>query len=210
MENDKRVRVRFAPSPTGGLHLGGMRTVLFNYLFAKHNGGDFILRIEDTDQNRFVPGAEEYIFECLNWCGFHPDESSTHGGAYGPYRQSERKHLYKQYAEQLVKNGYAYYAFDTPHELEEMRIKFKTEQNPSPQYDQVLREKMKNSLTLEDDEVRRFLSEGLPYVIRIKMPVNEDVQFTDMICGEVIFHSSQTDDKVLLKADGMPTYHLAV
>jgi len=210
MINDKRVRVRFAPSPTGGLHLGGMRTVLFNYLFAKHNSGDFILRIEDTDQSRFVPGAEEYIFECLNWCGLNPDESPVHGGPYGPYRQSERRHLYKQYAEQLVKDGHAYYAFDTPQELEEMRSKFKTEQNPSPQYDHSLREKMKNSLTLRNDEVRRFLSEGLPYVIRIKMPVNEDVQFTDMIRGEVTFHSSQVDDKVLLKADEMPTYHLAV
>ncbi|HEY6977064.1 MAG TPA: glutamate--tRNA ligase, partial [Chitinophagaceae bacterium] len=210
MINDKRVRVRFAPSPTGGLHLGGMRTVLFNYLFAKHNEGDFILRIEDTDQTRLVPGAEEYIFECLNWCGLHPDESPARGGSYGPYRQSDRKHLYKQYAEQLVKDGHAYYAFDTPRELEEMRSKFKTEQNPSPQYDHSLRGKMKNSLTLADDEVKRFLSEGLPYVIRIKMPVDEDVHFTDMIRGEVTFHSSQVDDKVLLKADGMPTYHLAV
>jgi glutamyl-tRNA synthetase len=210
MTNDKRVRVRFAPSPTGGLHLGGVRTVLFNYLFAKHHGGDFILRIEDTDQTRFVPGAEEYIFECLNWCSLHPDESPVHGGSYGPYRQSERKHLYKQYAEQLVKDGHAYYAFDTPQELEEMRSKFKTQQNPSPQYDHSLREEMKNSLSLSDDEVRRFLSDGLPHVIRIKMPLNEDVQFTDMIRGEVTFHSSQVDDKVLLKADGMPTYHLAV
>lgn len=210
MINNKKVRVRFAPSPTGGLHLGGVRTVLFNYLFAKHNGGDFILRIEDTDQNRFVPGAEEYISECLNWCGLIPDESPIHGGSYGPYRQSERKQLYKQYAEQLVKNGNAYYAFDTPQELEEMRRKFKTEQNPSPQYDYALREKMKNSLTLSEDEVNRFLSEGLPHVVRIKMPVNEEVQFTDMIRSEVTFHSSQVDDKVLLKADGMPTYHLAV
>jgi glutamyl-tRNA synthetase len=210
MANDKKVRVRFAPSPTGGLHLGGVRTALFNYLFAKHNGGDFVLRIEDTDQNRFVPGAGEYIFECLNWCGLHPDESPVHGGSYGPYRQSERKHLYKQYAEQLVKNGYAYYAFDTPQELEEMRSKFKTEQNPAPQYDYILREKMKNSLTLGDDEVRRFLSEAMQHVIRIKMPVNEEVKFTDIIRGEVTFHSSQVDDKVLLKADGMPTYHLAV
>src|SRR3954471_4812134 len=180
MINDKRVRVRFAPSPTGGLHLGGMRTVLFNYLFAKHNGGDFILRIEDTDQSRFVPGAEEYIFECLNWCGLLPDESPAHGGSYGPYRQSERKHLYKQYAEQLVKDGHAYYAFDTPQELDEMRLKFKTQQNPSPQYDHSVREKMKNSLTLGDDDVKRFLSEGVSHVIRVKMPVDEDVQFTDM------------------------------
>ncbi|HXL56968.1 MAG TPA: glutamate--tRNA ligase, partial [Chitinophagaceae bacterium] len=210
MTNDKKIRVRFAPSPTGGLHIGGVRTALFNYLFAKHNGGDFILRIEDTDQNRFVPGAEEYIFETLRWCGLESDESTIHGGNFGPYRQSERKETYKQYAEQLVKNGHAYYAFDTTGELEEMRIKFKTEQNPSPQYDHTLREKMKNSLTLGEDEVKRFLSKGLPHVIRIKMPVNEEVKFTDMLRGEVTFHSAQVDDKVLLKADGMPTYHLAV
>lgn len=207
---DKRVRVRFAPSPTGGLHLGGVRTVLFNYLFAKHNNGDFILRIEDTDQNRFVPGAEEYIFECLDWCGLTPDESPLHGGPHAPYRQSERKEIYKQYAEQLVKDGYAYYAFDTPAELEEMRTKFKTAENPSPQYNAAIREQMRNSLTLGDDEVTRLMSEEVPYVIRIKMPQNEEVKFMDMIRGEVSFNSSQVDDKVLLKADGMPTYHLAV
>jgi len=210
MNNDKKIRVRFAPSPTGGLHLGGVRTVLFNYLFAKHHGGDFILRIEDTDQTRFVPGAEEYIFECLQWCGLVPDESAIHGGPYAPYRQSERKASYKEYAERLVKEGYAYYAFDTPEELDEMRIKFKTEENPSPQYNHTLREKMRNSLTLGIDEVTRFLNEGLPYVIRIKMPQHEEVKFTDMIRGEVTFDASKSDDKVLLKADGMPTYHLAV
>jgi len=210
MSNDKKVRVRFAPSPTGGLHLGGVRTVLFNYLFAKHCGGDFILRIEDTDQTRFVPGAEEYIFECLKWCGLIPDESAIHGGPYAPYRQSERKALYKEYAEKLVKEGYAYYAFDTPEELDEMRIKFKTDENPSPQYNHTLREKMRNSLTLGIDEVTRLLSEGMPYVIRIKMPQHEEVRFTDMIRGEVTFDASKSDDKVLLKADGMPTYHLAV
>ena len=210
MSNDKKVRVRFAPSPTGGLHLGGVRTVLFNYLFAKHYGGDFILRIEDTDQTRFVPGAEEYIFECLKWCGLVPDESPLHGGPYAPYRQSERKALYKEYAEKLVNEGYAYYAFDTPEELDEMRIKFKTEENPSPQYNHILREKMRNSLTLGIDEVTRLMSEGLPYVIRIKMPQHEEVSFTDMIRGEVTFDASKSDDKILLKADGMPTYHLAV
>ena len=139
----KKVRVRFAPSPTGGLHLGGVRTVLYNYLFAKRNGGEFVLRIEDTDQTRYVPGAEEYIFNCLKWTGLEPDESPVHGGAYGPYRQSERKEMYRQYAEQLVKDGHAYYAFDTPEELEKMRHDFKTEQNPSPQYDHTLRMKMK-------------------------------------------------------------------
>lgn len=207
---NKKVRVRFAPSPTGGLHLGGVRTVLFNYLFAKKHGGDFILRIEDTDQTRFVPGAEEYIFQTLEWCGLIPDESPKHGGPHAPYRQSERKDIYKQYAEQLVKAGYAYYAFDTPEELEAMRNDFKTAENPSPQYNQFIREKMRNSLTLGDDEVTRLISEGMPYVIRIKMPAGETVSFTDMIRGEVSFQTDQVDDKVLLKADGMPTYHLAV
>src|SRR5215831_5271511 len=175
MTNDKKVRVRFAPSPTGGLHLGGVRTVLFNYLFAKHNDGDFILRIEDTDQSRYVPGAEEYIYETLKWCGLQPDESPIHEGEYGPYRQSERKSLYRDYAEQLVKHGNAYYAFDSPLDLEEMRLKYKTEQNPSPQYDHVHREKMQNSLTLSENEVQRFLEEGVPYVIRIKIPMNEEI-----------------------------------
>ncbi len=207
---DKKVRVRFAPSPTGGLHLGGVRTVLFNYLFAKKHGGDFILRIEDTDQSRFVPGAEEYIFNTLTWCGLTPDESPVHGGPYAPYRQSERKATYKQYAEQLVKAGNAYYAFDTPEELEQMRVQYKTEENPSPQYNHALRTKMRNSLTLSADEVAELLAAGTPHVVRIKMPLDETVSFTDMIRGEVSFHTSQVDDKVLLKADGMPTYHLAV
>ena len=197
----QKVRVRFAPSPTGGLHLGGVRTVLFNYLFAKHNGGDFIVRIEDTDQTRFVEGAEDYIFETLRWCGLEPDESVRHGGPYGPYRQSERKEMYKQYAEKLVKEGKAYYAFDTPQELDEMRNKFKTDVNPSPQYNFLLREQMRNSLTMGEDEVRRLISEGVPYVIRIKIPQNEEVTFTDMIRGEVSFNTSLVDDKVLLKAD---------
>lgn len=202
---NKKVRVRFAPSPTGGLHIGGMRTVLFNYLFAKHHNGDFILRIEDTDQNRFVPGAEEYIFECLKWCGLEPDESVLHGGGYAPYRQSERKELYKQYAEQLVKEGKAYYAFDTPAELEEKR---KTV--PNFQYNQASRSEMKNSLTLDESAVQKLLAENFPHVIRIKMPHDETIGFVDMIRGAVNFNTSQVDDKVLLKADGMPTYHLAV
>ena len=206
----KKVRVRFAPSPTGGLHLGGVRTVLYNYLFAKKQGGDFILRIEDTDQSRFVPGAEEYIFETLRWCGLEPDESVQHGGAYGPYRQSERKATYRPWAEQLVKNGYAYYAFDTPEELEKMRKDFKTEQQPSPQYDHTLRMKMRNSLTLPAETVTALLEAGTPHVIRIRMPENETVRFTDMIRGEVSFDAGTVDDKVLIKADGMPTYHLAV
>jgi len=206
----KKVRVRFAPSPTGGLHLGGVRTVLYNYLFAKRNGGEFVLRIEDTDQTRYVPGAEEYIFNCLKWTGLEPDESPVHGGAYGPYRQSERKEMYRQYAEQLVKDGHAYYAFDTPEELEKMRHDFKTEQNPSPQYDHTLRMKMRNSLSLSDEDVNKLLSAGTRHVIRIKLPEKETVSFKDMIRGEVTFDTSVVDDKVLLKADGMPTYHLAV
>jgi glutamyl-tRNA synthetase len=207
---EKKVRVRFAPSPTGGLHLGGVRTVLYNYLFARKHGGEFILRIEDTDQTRYVPGAEEYIQECLAWCGLVPDESPLHGGNYGPYRQSERKEMYRQYAEQLVRQGHAYYAFDTPEELDEMRVKFKTDINPSPQYNHAIREQMRNSITLPADEVQSLLAQGTPHVIRIKMPDDESITFTDMIRGEVSFISSQTDDKVLLKGDGMPTYHLAV
>ncbi|MEY3738854.1 MAG: hypothetical protein RL544_1632, partial [Bacteroidota bacterium] len=207
---NKRVRVRFAPSPTGGLHLGGVRTVLFNYLFAKKHGGDFILRIEDTDQSRFVPGAEEYILQTLNWCGLTPDESPVAGGPYAPYKQSERKAMYKQYAEQLIDAGYAYYAFDTPIEIEAMRTNFKTPENPSPQYNQSIRTKMRNSLTLSKEEVDELLAANTPHVVRIKMPDNEDVSFTDIIRGEVSFNTSQVDDKVLLKADGMPTYHLAV
>ncbi len=206
----KKVRVRFAPSPTGGLHLGGVRTVLYNYLFAKKHGGDFLVRIEDTDQSRYVAGAEEYIFDTLKWCGLEPDESVQHGGNYGPYRQSERKESYRQYAEQLVKDGYAYYAFDTPEELEKMRQDFKTDNNPSPQYDHTIRMKMRNSLTLSADETQKLLAEGTRHVIRIKMPEHETVSFTDMIRGEVKFETSLVDDKVLLKADGMPTYHLAV
>jgi len=206
----KKVRVRFAPSPTGGLHLGGVRTVLYNYLFARKHGGDFLVRIEDTDQSRYVPGAEEYIFDTLKWCGLEPDESVQHGGNYGPYRQSERKENYRQYAEQLVKDGHAYYAFDTPDDLEKMRHDFRTEQNPSPQYDHSIRMKMRSSLTLSQEETQKLLAEGTKHVIRIKMPEHEIVSFTDMIRGEVSFETSLVDDKVLLKADGMPTYHLAV
>ena len=205
-----KVRVRFAPSPTGGLHLGGVRTVLYNYLFAKQQGGDFVVRIEDTDQTRFVEGAEDYIFNCLKWCGIEPNESPLHGGPFAPYRQSERKELYRKFAEQLINDGFAYYAFDTPEELEKMRHDFKTTENPSPQYDGNVRMKMKNSLTLLADEVKKLLEEGTRHVIRIKMPANEIISFTDMIHHEVSFDSSLVDDKVLLKADGMPTYHLAV
>ncbi|HVF97843.1 MAG TPA: glutamate--tRNA ligase [Flavisolibacter sp.] len=206
----KKIRVRFAPSPTGGLHLGGVRTVLYSYLFAKKNGGDFIVRIEDTDQNRYVPGAEEYIFETLRWCGLQPDESTQHGGAFGPYRQSERKESYRKYAEELVQKGNAYYAFDTAEELDAMRAKLRTAENPSPQYDKTVRMQMRNSLVLSGEEVSVLLQQNTPHVIRIKLPEGETVSFTDMIRGEVAFDTSTVDDKVLLKADGMPTYHLAV
>lgn len=206
----KKVRVRFAPSPTGGLHLGGVRTVLYNYLFAKQHGGDFILRIEDTDQSRYVDGAEEYIYDCLEWCGLIPDESPKHGGKFGPYRQSERKSIYRQYAEQLVSTGHAYYAFDTTDELEKMRNNLKSEENPSPQYDLSVRMNMRNSLVISAAETKHLLDTHTAHVIRIKMPEHETVSLTDMIRGEVHFDSSLIDDKVLLKADGMPTYHLAV
>jgi len=208
--DQNKIRVRFAPSPTGGLHLGGVRTVLYNYLFAKKHGGSFILRIEDTDQTRFVEGAEQYIYDCLEWSGLQPDESPLHGGAFGPYRQSERKSLYRKYAEQLIASGDAYYAFDTPAELDLMRQENKTAENPSPQYDRNVRMSMKNSLTLSADEVTRLINDGTPYVVRIHMPDGKTIRFKDMIHGEVSFESSLVDDKVLLKADGMPTYHLAV
>jgi len=206
----KKVRVRFAPSPTGGLHLGGVRTVLFNYLFARANGGDFVLRIEDTDQTRFVAGAEQYIMDCLKWCGLNPDESPEKGGPYAPYRQSERKPLYAEYAEKLVAAGHAYYAFDTPADLERMRAEFKKDDNTNPQYDRNTRGLMRNSLTLSQDETDHLLAAGTPYVIRIKVPESTTIHLTDMIRGEITFDSNLVDDKVLLKADGMPTYHLAV
>ena len=202
---DSKVRVRFAPSPTGGLHIGGVRTVLFNYLFAKHHGGEFILRIEDTDQSRFVPGAEQYILDTLAWCGLSPDESPAVGGDYAPYRQSERKHLYKKYADQLIADGYAYYAFDTPSDLENKRNEI-----PNFQYNKAHRKEMKNSISLSENEVNDLLKNNTPYVVRIIMPEQETLSFNDLIRGEVSFDTSTVDDKVLLKADGMPTYHLAV
>jgi len=202
---NKEVRVRFAPSPTGGLHLGGVRTALFNYLFAKKHHGTFILRVEDTDQTRFVEGAEEYIVNCLEWCGISPDESPQKPGAFGPYRQSERKPSYRQYAEQLIASGYAYYAFDTPEELTAKRA-----EEPNFLYGQKSRMQMRNSLTLTQSEVSELLAQHTPHVIRIKMPADEQVTFTDMIRGVVSFDTNLVDDKVLLKADGMPTYHLAV
>lgn len=209
MEN-RRVRVRFAPSPTGPLHMGGVRTALYNYLFAKKHGGDFILRIEDTDQTRFVPGAEQYIIESLKWCKIEPNEGVGFGdGPHAPYRQSERKPMYRQYAEQLVASGKAYYAFDTAEELEEMRKRLEAAGSKSPSYNAITRQNMKNSLTLPEDEVKKRLEAGEPYVIRMKIPRNEEIRFEDIIRGWVVVNTSEMDDKVLFKSDGMPTYHLA-
>ena len=201
----ENVRVRFAPSPTGPLHLGGVRTALYNFLFAKKHEGNFILRIEDTDQNRFVPGAEEYIHEALAWCGIKFDEGPKAGGEFGPYKQSERKEIYRQYAEQLIESGNAYYAFDTPEELEEMRKK----SNGTFQYDSKTRMQLNNSLSLSNDIVQQKINSGTHYVIRFKTPENESISFLDLVHGEIAVDSSQIDDKVLFKSDGMPTYHLA-
>ena len=206
--SDRPVRVRFAPSPTGPLHIGGVRTALYNYLFAKKNKGTFILRIEDTDQKRFVEGAEAYINQSLDWLGIHVDEGVVQGGPLGPYKQSERMDKYAAYAKQLVNDGYAYYAFDTPEELNEMRSKLEAS-NMSAKYDSTSRMSMKNSLTLSEDEVNERLERGDNYIIRIKLPRNEEIRFHDVIRGWIVFNSSQLDDKVLLKEDGLPTYHLA-
>ena len=191
--------------------MGGVRTALFNYLFARKNGGDFLLRIEDTDQNRYVPGAEEYIIEALKWCGIQIDEGVSAGGPHAPYRQSERKEsgVYASYAEKLVASGHAYYAFDTAAELEEMRNRLIAEGNVAPQYNHAVRETMQNSLNLSAEEVNKRIHNGMPYVIRLKVPAGESITFQDLIRGEVTVSSSLVDDKVLLKSDGMPTYHLA-
>lgn len=204
-----KVRVRFAPSPTGPLHMGGVRTALYNYLFAKKHGGDFLLRLEDTDQTRFVPGAEQYILDALKWCKIEVDEGLGKDGDLGPYRQSERKPMYRQYADLLLKKGHAYYAFDTPEELEQMRERMKNAGVPSPQYNAVVRESMQNSLSLSEDELKERIDRGDKYVIRIKMPRNEEVKIQDNIRGWVVVNTTNLDDKVIFKSDGMPTYHLA-
>jgi glutamyl-tRNA synthetase len=205
----KRVRTRFAPSPTGPLHIGGVRTALYCYLFAKKNNGDFVLRIEDTDQKRYVKGAEDYVIESLNWCGISPDEGIELGGDFGPYRQSDRKAMYQQYAQRLIDSGHAYYAFDTPEELEQMREKLKNAGVAARQYNAITRSTMKNSLSLSTDEVKQRLDSGDKYVIRLKVPGNEEIRFEDLVRGWVVVHSSNIDDKVIFKGDGMPTYHLA-
>ena len=204
-----RVRVRFAPSPTGPLHMGGVRTALYNYLFAKKHGGDFIIRIEDTDQTRYVPGAEQYILDSLKWCGIEPTEGVGYGGKHEPYRQSERKPMYKAYALDLIEKGWAYYAFDTPEELDNIRKQAELAKMPNWQYNSISRMTLKNSLTLPADDVAARLEKGEPFVVRFKMPRNEEVRFQDIIRGWVVFSTNELDDKVLYKSDGMPTYHLA-
>ncbi len=203
------VRVRFAPSPTGPLHIGGVRTALYNYLFARKHGGDFILRIEDTDQQRYVEGAEEYILEALRWFRLTPDEGPGYNGAYGPYRQSERRAIYAEHARMLLTTGKAYYAFDTPGELEEMRLRHSERGVHSPRYDHNTRGEMRNSLSLGADEVHRLLESGAPYTLRLRVDPGEEVSFDDSIRGRVSFDSGELDDKVLMKSDGLPTYHLA-
>ncbi len=207
--NNRNVRVRFAPSPTGPLHMGGVRTALFNYLFAKKHNGSFILRIEDTDQARYVEGAEDYIIESLKWCGIQIDEGVEEGGPYGPYRQSDRKEIYKEIAEKFVETGNAYFAFDTAEELEAMRERLKNEKNSVQQYNALTRDRMKNSLSLSEEETEDRVQSGEPYVIRFKMPENENIVVEDIIRGTVKVNTNQLDDKVLFKSDGMPTYHLA-
>ncbi len=204
----KKVRVRFAPSPTGPLHIGGVRTALYNYLFAKKNGGTFILRIEDTDQARLVAGAEEYIMESLSWCGIVVDEGIREGGKYGPYRQSDRREIYRQYADILIDKGHAYYGFDTPEMLENLR-KESEKAGDTFIYNAEVREKLANSISLNEKDWREKLEKGEPYVIRYKMPSNEDIHLNDIIRGNIVVNTGTLDDKVLFKSDGMPTYHLA-
>jgi glutamyl-tRNA synthetase len=198
------VRVRFAPSPTGALHIGGVRTALYNYLFARQQGGTFILRIEDTDQGRYVPGAEDYIIEALRWVGLLPDEGVGFGGPDGPYRQSDRKEIYQKYAHELVERGHAYYAFDTPEALDVHR---QAEEHFT--YNHLTRNGLSNSLVLGDSEAKRRIESGEPFVVRLKVQPGRSIHIQDLIRGDVVFESSELDDKVLLKADGMPTYHLA-
>jgi glutamyl-tRNA synthetase len=203
------VRVRFAPSPTGPLHIGGVRTALYNYLFAKQLGGSMILRIEDTDRTRFVPGAEEYITESLEWCGIRFDEGVHVGGPHAPYRQSERQPIYREYVDALLNAGHAYYAFDTPEEIEAMRQRLMAKGVANPQYDHHVRMEMKNSLSLDQSEMERLIREEAPYVVRFKIPEQAEVTLHDLIRGEVNVQAATLDDKVLFKSDGMPTYHLA-
>ena len=207
--SSNKVRVRFAPSPTGWLHIGGLRTALYNYLFARHHGGDFVLRIEDTDQKRYVEGAENDIINSMKWAGMEYDEGPGKSGPFGPYRQSERSEMYAKYAKQLIDGGHAYYAFDTSEEIEEMRERLQKAGNSNPKYDAITRMAMTNSLTLSENEVNERIERGDDYVVRLKVPANETIRLDDMVRGHVKFESEGLDDQVLLKSDGLPTYHLA-
>ncbi len=202
------VRVRFAPSPTGPLHIGGVRTALYNYLFAKHHNGKFLLRIEDTDQNRYVEGAENYIIESLKWLGLNPDEGVGFGGSHEPYRQSERKEIYAKYAQELIDSGNGYYAFDTPEELDKFRLEAESK-GETFIYNSQNRNQLNNSLKLNQEEIQAKINSGIPYVIRFKIPENQTVLLDDLIRGKISINSNTLDDKVLYKSDGMPTYHLA-
>ena len=204
----KKIRVRFAPSPTGALHLGGMRTALYDYLFAKGKDGDFVLRIEDTDTARFVEGAEEYIMEALEWCGIIPDESPKKGGPYGPYRQSERRNIYDKYTEQILKTDYAYIAFDTPEELDAVRNEFEARGEVFA-YNYQTRERLRNSISLSKEKVQQLINDKVPYVVRFKMPFDRVLNLEDIIRGKFSVNTNTLDDKVLVKNDGMPTYHFA-
>lgn len=205
----KPYRVRFAPSPTGPLNIGGLRTALYDYLLARKHGGQFILRIEDTDQKRFVEGTEEYIMDVLRWCDIVPDEGPNIGGDYGPYRQSERSDIYKDYVQQLLDAGYAYYAFDTAEELEAMRTSYEAKGEYAPKYDHTMRHRYRNSLSLPAETTQQLLAAKTPYTIRMRIPIDEVISFQDHIRGKVAFNSEELDDKVIMKADGLPTYHLA-
>jgi len=206
--SERTVRVRFAPSPTGPLHIGGVRTALYNYLFARKHGGKMILRIEDTDQTRFVKGAEEYIMDAFDWCGIDFDESLVKGGDYGPYRQSDRKELYAKYAQQLIDNNKAYYAFDSPAELNELRAKSESEGGVFT-YSSANRDDLNNSENIGIDAAKAKIESGEPFVIRFKMPKNQELAMTDIVRGDVLVNTSTLDDKILFKSDGMPTYHMA-
>ncbi len=203
------VRVRFAPSPTGFVHIGSLRTALYNYLFARKQSGTFILRIEDTDRNRYVEGAVENLLSALKWAGITPDEGPEQNGEFGPYFQSQRTELYQKFAKELVQKGFAYYAFDTPEDMEAVRQQARDAGDPPPKYDATLRTKMRNSLTLSDSDVQKLLASNTPHVIRLKIPEDRTFTFTDIIREHVSMHSSQVDDQVLIKSDGFPTYHLA-
>ncbi|MEM8485459.1 MAG: glutamate--tRNA ligase [Bacteroidota bacterium] len=203
------VRVRFAPSPTGLLHIGGLRTALYNYLFARKVGGTFVVRIEDTDRQRYVAEAEQDMLDSLAWASLDYDEGPKVGGDYGPYYQSHRKAHYRHYVDLLLAEGHAYYAFDSKEELDEMRSRLATPENPSPKYDALARQSMKNSFTMDQAAVQAAIEKGNPYVVRLRVPDDEQIQFDDLVRGTVSFASAQVDDQILLKSDGMPTYHLA-